>query len=142
MMRRGDFLIIWSAKPNLHPAGQPRNFIDGVLSPPHDAYYDIDDSMIKRELIARRDDPYFAKFFHLAVDKRPEWQFYNVKEDPNSLNDLANDPDHAQIYAEYKKQLTRTLTETGDPRVLGHGYVWENYPRTAGPMRLFPKEKE
>ena len=139
MMRRGDFLVIWSAKPELHPAGQPRNIVDGELSPPHSAYFDIDDSMIKRELLAKRDDPYIGKFFHLAVDKRPEWQFFNVKKDPESLSDLAEDPDHAEIFAAYKKQLTDTLTETGDPRVLGYGHVWEDYPRTRGPMRYFPK---
>jgi N-sulfoglucosamine sulfohydrolase len=95
--------------------------------------------MIKRELLAKRDDPYIGKFFHLAVDKRPEWQFFNVKDDPESLNDLANDPDHAEIFARYKKQLTDTLAETGDPRVLGYGHVWEDYPRLKGPMRYFPE---
>ena len=139
MMRRGDFLIIWSAKPDLYPAGSPQNIVEGELSAPHSAYFDIDDCMIKRELIAKRDDPYISQFFHLAVDKRPEWQFFNVKEDPENLNDLANDPDHAKIYAEYKKQLTDTLSETGDPRVSDYGYVWEDYPRTRGPMRYFPK---
>jgi uncharacterized sulfatase len=142
MMRRGDFLIIWSAKPDLDPAGQARNIEDGELSPPHSAYFDIDDSMIKRELLARRDDPYIARYFHLAVDKRPDWQFFNVSKDPESLNDLANDPDHADIFVEYKKQLTDTLAETGDPRVLGFGHVWEDYPRTKGPMRYFPDPED
>ncbi len=138
MMRSGDFLIIWNAKPDRYPAGQPRSIVDGELSPPNSAYYDIDDSMIKRELIAKRDDPYIGPFFHLAVDKQPEWQFFNVAEDPESLNDLVNDPDHAEIFAKYKKQLTDTLVETGDPRASGYGHVWEDYPRTRGPMRYFP----
>ena len=141
MMRRGDFLIIWNARPDLDPAGQAREIVEGELSPAHSAYYDIDDSMIKRELLAKRDDPYIGPFFHLAVDKRPEWQFFNVREDPNSLNDLANDPDHVQVFAEYKKQLSDTLSDTSDPRALGYGHVWEDYPRTAGPMRQFPKQK-
>ena len=140
MMRSGDYLVIWSAEPGRHPAGAPRNIVDGELSPPHAAYFDIDDSMIKRELIAKRDDPYIGRFFHLAVDKRPEWQFYNVKTDPECLNDLATDPDHAEVFARYKAQLTETLIKTGDPRVLGYGHVWEDYPRVRGPMRYFPKE--
>jgi len=140
MMRRGDYLVIWSAKPDLHPAGAPRHIVDGELSPAHSAYFDIDDSMIKRELLAKWDDPYISKFFHMAVNKRPEWQFYNVKDDPESLNDLSTDPDHAKLFEEYKKQLTDTLTATGDPRVLGYGDVWEDYPRVRGPMRYFPKE--
>ncbi len=140
MMRRGDFLVIWNAKPELDPAGQPRSIVDGVLSAPHSAYFDIDDSMIKRELIAKRDDFYIGPFFHLAIDKRPEWQLFNVTEDPDCLIDLANDPDHARVYAKYKEQLTESLTATGDPRILGYGHVWEDYPRTRGPMRYFPKQ--
>lgn len=139
MMRKGDFLIIWNAKPDRDPAGQSQNIINGKLSDPHAAYFDIDDSMIKRELVAKRDDPYIGPFFHLAVDKRPEWQFYNVKEDPSSLNNLANDQAHAQLFAQLKEQLMKTLTETGDPRALGHGDLWEEYPRTKGKMRYFPK---
>jgi uncharacterized sulfatase len=107
MMRQGDYLIIWSATPERHPAGDPRNIEGGKLTPPHSASFDIDDSVSKRELIAKRDDPYVGRFFHLAVDKRPEWQLFNV---------------------------------TGDPRVLGYGHVWEDYPRLRGPMRYFPKE--
>ncbi|MEE4216901.1 MAG: sulfatase [Xanthomonadales bacterium] len=138
MMRRGDFLLVWNPEPDRYPAGAPRSLVDGGLSPPHSAYYDIDDSVIKRELLARRDDPDIGPFFHLAVDKRPEWQFFNVKTDPECLQDLAGDPDHLAIFTEYKQQLTKTLTETGDPRVLGYGQVWEDYPRQRGPMRYFP----
>ena len=140
MMRRGDFLIIWNAKPELDPAGQAQSIVDGELGAPHAAYFDIDDSMIKRELIAKRDDSYFRPFFHLAVDKRPEWQLFNVSEDPECLIDLANEPEHSRIVAEYKQHLTETLAATGDPRVLGYGHVWENYPRMRGPMRYFPKQ--
>lgn len=30
------------------------------------------------------------------------------------------------------------LVQTGDPRVVGDGDVWETYPRIIGPMREFP----
>ena len=140
MMRRGDYLVIWNAEPERHPAGAPRNLVDGELSAANSAYFDIDDSMIKRELIAKQDDPFVGKYFHLAVDKRPEWQFFNVRVDPENLNDLSQDQDHDEIFAQYKKQLTEALAETGDPRVLGYGHVWEDYPRLRGPMRYFPEE--
>ena len=95
--------------------------------------------VIKKELLENRDDPYFKPFFHLAVDKQPEWQFYNVVDDPDCLNDLAESSEHAMIFAAYKQQLTETLKATGDPRLLGYGHVWEDYPRTPGTMRYFPK---
>jgi len=139
MMRRGDYLVIWNAKPDRDPAGQGQEMVDGVLGEPHSAYYDIGPSMIKRELLARRDEAYFKPFFHLAVDRRPEWQLFNVTKDPECLVDLTEDPEHAETFTLYKQQLIETLTETGDPRVLGYGYVWEDYPRIQGSMRYFPK---
>jgi len=138
MMRRGDYLVIWNAKPDREPAGQGQEIVDGVLGEPHSAYYDIGPSMIKRELLAKRDDPYFKPFFNLAVDKRPEWQFFNVEEDPECLADLAENPAYAALFAAYRQQLSNTLAETGDPRALGYGYVWEDYPRIKGSMRYFP----
>ena len=140
MMRRGDFFITWNPKPERYPSCAPSKFDNGELTTPHSAYHDIDDSMIKRELLAKREDPYIGKFFHLAVDKRPEWQLFNVKDDPENLNDLSTDPDHARLFEEYKQQLTATLEDTGDPRALGYGHVWEGYPRTKGQMRYYPKE--
>jgi N-sulfoglucosamine sulfohydrolase len=139
IMRRGDYLIIWSATPNREPAGQHQEIINGELGEPHMAYYEIGPSLIKKELLENRDDPYFKPFFHLAVDKQPEWQFYNVVDDPDCLNDLAESSEHAMIFAAYKQQLTETLKATGDPRLLGYGHVWEDYPRTPGTMRYFPK---
>jgi len=76
------------------------------------------------------------------VDKQPEWQFYNVAEDPDCLNDLARSSEYAELFAEYKEQQTGTREETGDPRLLGYGHVWEDYPRTPGKMRYFPKPDE
>lgn len=139
MMRRGDYLVIWSARPDRHPAGQGQEIVDGVLSEPHTAYYDIGPSAIKRELLAKRDDPYFKPFFHLAVDKRPEWQLFNVEQDPACMNDLSEHPEYAPLLTGFKQQLMETLRETGDPRVLGYGQVWEDYPRIEGSMRYFPK---
>jgi uncharacterized sulfatase len=141
VMRRGDYLVIWNPKPDRNPAGDPQRLIDGEPGPMHGAYHDIDDSVNKRELLAKRDDPYISKFFHLAVDRQPEWQLFNVVDDPECLNDLATNPDHATLFAEYRQQLTATLEETGDPRALGYGHVWEDYPRLKGPMRYFPKPR-
>jgi uncharacterized sulfatase len=139
IMRRGDYLLIWSPEPERYPAGAPRRMDDGQLSPPHSAYHDIDDSVNKRELLTGREDPYIGRFFHLAVDKQPEWQLYNVIDDPECLNDLASDPGHSSRLETYRQQLTATLKETGDPRVRGYGHFWEDYPRQRGPMRYFPK---
>ncbi len=136
MMRRGDYLLVWNAKPDRHPAGDPLKIVDGKLV---DAYQDIDDSVAKRELLAKRDDAYIARYFHLAVDKRPEWEFYNVIDDPYSLLNLAGVAASAAVFAKHKKIMLDTLAKTGDLRVTGKGDVWEDYPRIAGQHRYFPK---
>lgn len=139
MMRRGDYLIIWNLKPDRLPAGQGREIVDGELGPPHSAYYDVGPSRIKFEIQAKREDPYIEPFFKLMVEKRPEWQLYNVVKDPECLKNLAEDLAYADILAEYQQQLTDTLRATKDPRLAGYGIVWENYPRSKGAMRYFPK---
>ncbi|HIB84252.1 MAG TPA: hypothetical protein EYO59_06555 [Chromatiaceae bacterium] len=135
MMRRGDYLLVWNAMPDRHPAGDPLQIEDGKLV---DAYHDIDDSVSKRELLAKRKDPYISHYFHLAVDKRPEWEFFNVKSDPDSLINLANNATNADAFARHKKMMMDTLRATGDLRVLGQGQVWEDYPRIVGKHRYYP----
>ena len=140
MIRRGDFLAIWNLAPERDPAGQSREVIGTDLGPSHGAYFDIDDSMIKRELIASREDPYINSFLRLAVEKRPEWQLFNVSNDPECLINLTDDVNHKKVLSDLQNQLKETLVVTGDPRALGYGQVWEEYPRLRGPMRHFPRD--
>ena len=139
IMRSGDFLLIWNPKADRHPAGAPLKIEDGKLV---DGFHDIDDSVSKRELLAKREDPYISRYFHLAVDKRPEWELFNIKEDPYNLTNLAGDPTHADTLAHYKKMLIETLTKTGDSRMTGNGDLWEDFPRVQGSLRYYPKPKK
>ena len=134
MMRKGDYLLIWNAKPERHPAGAPLKIVKNKLV---DAYNDIDDSVVKRELLAKRDDAYISRYFHLAVDKRPEWEFFNLIDDPDCLVNLASVPGNSDAFVKHKKILLATLTKTGDLRVLGQGHVWDKSPRFQN--SFFPK---
>ena len=138
-MRRGDYLVVWNMKPDRLPSGQGRQIVEGELAPPHSGYFDVGPSRIKYEILERRDEAPIKPFFHLMVDKRPEWQLFNVKNDPENLINLATDSAHEDILLEYQELLIATLKETNDPRVKGYGIVWENYPRSKGAMRYFPK---
>ena len=81
----------------------------------------------------------FKPFFELATAKQPEWQFFNIANDPDCLVDLAESREHAEVFAAHKQHLTEELKATGDPRLHGYGHVWEDFPRTPGKMRYFPK---
>jgi len=141
-MRQGDYLLVWNMKPDRLPSGQGQELIDGTLGEPDAAYYDVGPSRIKFEILARRSEPSIAPFFNDMVRKRSEWQLFNLNKDPACMNNLANDPDHASLLAQYQNTLKETLKETGDPRVLGYGIVFENYPRSSGKMRYFPKPEQ
>lgn len=136
IMRSGDYLLVWNAKPERYPAGAPLKIEDGRLV---DGYHDIDDSVSKRELLAKRDDPYISQYFRLSVDKRPEWELFDVTNDPYNLTNLATSSAYKETLAKYQYMLLKTLKSTGDLRVIGLGDLWEDYPRVQGPMRYFPK---
>jgi hypothetical protein len=50
-----------------------------TLGDPHGAYHDIDASPSLRFLVENRDDPKIKPYFHLAVDKRPAEELYDIR---------------------------------------------------------------
>lgn len=84
------------------------------------------------------DQPEVSKFFHLAVDKRPAEELYDIISDPGCLNNLANEASYQDILTDHRRRLGAFLMETEDPRVTGRGDIYEEFPRY-GPMREFQK---
>ena len=79
----------------------------------------------------------------LSLDLRLAFSkaFRDIQADPACLNNLANDPAHAAALREHRERLESYLRETGDPRILDGGDVFETYPRYS-PIREFPKPEE
>jgi len=50
---------------------------------------------------------------------RPEEELYDIKQDPFQLNNLAQDPDFAEIKEMLAADLEIKLRSTKDPRILG-----------------------
>lgn len=125
-MRTADYLYIRNFAPDRWPAGDPPG------------YYDIDGSPTKSLLIERRDDANFGRYLHLAVDKRPAEELYDVRNDPGNLKNLAGDAKYAEVQQRLRGEMNAYLTSTKDPRVLGNGDIFESYPRYS-PIRKFDK---
>lgn len=137
-IRTRDYLYIRNFKPDRWPAGAPQKYgEDGKLGPMHGAYHDIDASPTLTFLIENREDPEIGRFFHLAVDKRPAEELFDVRNDPGCLENLAQDASHAGVRRRLRDRLEGYLRETGDPRASGNGGTWESYPRYS-PIRKFP----
>ncbi len=144
-VRVGNYLLVRNFHSERWPAGDPRAYDKNgtTLMPMHRAYYDIDAAPSKDYLIDRRDDPSVRPYFDAAVAKRPEYELFDLKNDPDCMHNVAGDMTYADVLENLRGRLDARLTETGDPRVVGDDpEIWERYPRLNGKMRLFPEENE
>lgn len=131
-------MLIRNFRPNRWPAGTPQKYDQpNILGPLHAAYHDIDACPSLTFLIDHRETPAYAKFFHWAVDKRPEIELFNIKKDSACLNNLAEDPHFKDILKAQLAMLNEYLKSTNDPRILDGGDIFETYPRYSR-IRSFP----
>jgi len=78
-------------------------------------------------------------YFDLINKKRPEFELYNIVEDPYCLNNLWGKSLFNDIENELKEALTTELKRTKDPRIVGpNTEIFDSYKRYS-PMRAFPK---
>lgn len=132
-IRTPEFLYIWNVKPDRWPAGNPTGSGDPQ------GYHDIDGCPSKTFYLENRDR--FPILTALALEKRPEEELYNIKDDPSCLKNLADLPDYQETRQQLRQELQETLRSQGDPRMLGNGDIFESYPRYSR-MRQFPGFKE
>lgn len=104
-IRSEDFLLVWNIKPDRWPAGAPQRIkpnTDNELLPMHGiddqgihhsdwAYTDIDESPTKSYMIENWQEEDVSPYFNLAHHKRPEYELFDVKNDPENLLNLAGD---------------------------------------------------
>ena len=68
----------------------------------------------------------------MAFGIRPDEELYNCRKDPEQLNNIAADPAYAEVKKKLSIQLMENLKTTGDPRALGNGDQFDNYPYFGG----------
>lgn len=148
-IRTQKFLYIINFKPERWPAGPAQKFnkarydasgglVSSSLGPSHGGYHDIDACPSLSFLIQNRNHSKFGRYLELAVGKRPEEELYDIKNDPDCLNNLVTNKAYNRIKSQLRSRLWNYLYETGDPRVKGNGDIWETYPRVSS-MRWFPQ---
>jgi len=155
-IRKEDYLLIWNMKPERWPAGAPQMFAENdslQLLPMYgldehnkyinsSAYTDIDDSPTKTYLIENHEDDFILPYFDLAVEKRPEYELYNVQKDPSCLKNLSGTPSFNTIEEALKTELMSELKKSNDPRIVGpNTEIFDSYKRYS-PMRKFPKPEK
>lgn len=121
-IRTRDFLYVRNIRPDRWPAGDPDVlFIHGR------PFGDVDTTQVKDFLLAHQNDPAFAKQISLIFGKRPAEELYDLRRDPQQINNVAGDPTFAEALAELRGRVDRWMKETADPRVDPACDAWDKY---------------
>ena len=87
-------------------------------------YKDTDDSPTKTAVLATEKHPDRKHFFDASFGKLPADQLFDLRRDPDCMTNLAA----TVSFAALQKQLFDELKQQGDPRMLGNGHIFDEYP--------------
>lgn len=116
-IRNDDFLYVKNFAPHRWPVGDPTY-----------GYLNCDNSPTKTFLTELSQNDALYRFHELSFGKRAAEELYDIRNDPDCVNNLAMSPEHANRKAELLAQMTKELTAQGDPRILGKGEIFDYYP--------------
>ncbi len=115
---RDSWLYLRNYDPTRWPAGNPET-----------GYLNCDGSPVKTLILEqRRDNPSDAVHWNLCFGRRPAEELYDLSSDPDCVVNLASQPASQERLTEYRRQMEDELREQGDPRMSGHGDVFDGYP--------------
>ena len=128
-IRTKEFLYIWNIHPDRWPAGDPEMYVS--VGP----FGDIDGGPTKDLLLQRRDDSAIARYFTLATAKRPEEELYDLRKDPDQLQNVAARSEYTEPKRSLHTALLNWMRDTHDPRATRSADPWDRYPYFGPPGR-------
>jgi N-sulfoglucosamine sulfohydrolase len=120
------FLYLRNFEPQRWPAGDP---VTGYLN--------TDGSPTKTECLQARRSPQTQRYWAWSFGKRPAEELYDIRQDADCLDNLADRSEFQQRKAALEEQLVEELRAQGDPRMLGQGHVFDDYPYADGKTSQF-----
>lgn len=112
-----EWLYLRNFEPSRWPAGNPET-----------GYLNCDGSPTKTEILARHRLDAADPFWQTAFGKRPAEELYHLSEDPDCLENLADEPAYAAIKQQLAARMEQELRAQGDPRLLGPPDYFERLP--------------
>ncbi len=114
---KDGFLYNYNFKPELWPAGNPET-----------GYLNTDGSPTKTNILNLRRAGIDKSYWNLCFAKHEQEELFQINVDKECLVNVADKPEFEKIKSELKKVLFDDLIKQKDPRVLGNGSVFDNYP--------------
>ena len=132
-LRTKDFLYIRNFSPENWPTGEVEGHnphYDFAETPwptgPGAFSFNIDPSPSKQFMRKQRTDPSVKAFAELSFGRRPKHELYDLRNDPDQLHNVADDPKYMRTRDALGRKLAAELIKSDDPRVAVAGYT----PRT------------
>lgn len=134
-IRTKDFLYIRNFKPDRWPLGSPYEVTE-TSAPSHNelanntrvAFPDMDASLTKAWLVEHRHEAQWKWHYDYAFAKRPAEELFDLRSDPDEVQNVATDPAYAAKRQELSDLLMKELTAAADPRVTGDGSTFDKPP--------------
>lgn len=114
---KNDFLYLHNFEPSRWPMCNPET-----------GYLNTDGSPTKTYILNMRRRGEKSPLWNLCFGKKGSEELYNIKKDPECLENLINRSEYSKVKSELRDQLFKELKEQGDPRMFGNGQVFDKYP--------------
>jgi hypothetical protein len=111
------YLYLKNFKPDRWPAGNPET-----------GYLNCDGSPTKTYILDTRRKKGITEYWQLNFGKRPAEELYDIEADPFCLTNLADNEKYLKLKTDLSSGLQEKLTIQGDPRIMGNGDIFDNYP--------------
>jgi N-sulfoglucosamine sulfohydrolase len=108
---------------------------------PETGYLNTDGGPTKTEILTANRTIPGDRHWLLCFGKRPAEELFNLKADPDCVNNLAAAPEHQKRRSELETRLTAKLKQQQDPRMTGKGDVFDNYPYAGAERGLYQRLK-
>ncbi len=143
-LRTKDFLYVRNFEPDRYPLGDPKGVTadkapdaNALENDTYAAFPDMDASPAKAWLILHRNDKEWKWHYDYAFAKRPAEELFDLKTDPDQVKNVAGDKGYEATRKQLAAQLTKILTDAGDPRLVEKDCRFEKPPFTS----VEPKKK-
>ena len=121
-----EWLYVRNFEPDRWPVGNPET-----------GYLNCDGSPTKTAILDMRRDGWDAHYWQGSFGKRPAEELYDLRRDPECLNNLASRSEFTDIKIRLGERMEEELKQQEDPRVLGHGAAFDQYPYVLEEFRDF-----
>jgi arylsulfatase A-like enzyme len=115
-LRTRDFLYVHNYHPDRWPAGNPETDFGNCDPSP------------SKEIIKLLG----GHFYELSFGKRLPDELYDLRKDPQGVNNLANDLSLRGQMEKLREQMQQMLREDADPRALGDAAIFDTYTYQGG----------